>query len=288
MRGTHGHDAEEEAIVGTRCTNCDAPLSGRWCSQCGQKWSPLDPTWHDVFHETIHEFLHLDGKIVCTLRLLFLKPGELTAEYFRGRRARYIGPLRLYLTTSLLFFVLASVIPNANFTPASSSPKHGHSESSPSTGTGILSRIKAGSRVADLNSEHFDEALAHTFPRAMFALVPVFAALLHLAYRNRNRHYPAFLYFSLHIHSVGFGFLLFTLPLQSFASDTWITLAQGVVLLVCFVYLVKALKHVFGGRTSAALMRAFAVTSAYLVVFAAAVGAVIAFLFYQLGQPASH
>jgi hypothetical protein len=94
--------------------NCHAPVEDPWCSKCGQKQSDLDPTWHDLLHETLHEFLHLDGKIFRTARKLFLEPGELTAEFLRGRRARYIGALRLYLTLSVLFFVLTALVPNPN------------------------------------------------------------------------------------------------------------------------------------------------------------------------------
>ena len=96
------------------CPNCNALLEGPWCSKCGQKQSDLDPTWHDLAHDSVHEFLHLDGKIFRTARKLFLEPGELTAEFLRGRRARYIGALRLYLTFSVLFFVLTAVVPNPN------------------------------------------------------------------------------------------------------------------------------------------------------------------------------
>src|ERR671912_1973636 len=97
-----------------QCPNCNAPVEDPWCSKCGQKQSDLDPTWHDLLHETIHEFLHLDGKIFRTARKLFLEPGELTAQFLRGRRARFIGALRLYLTFSVLFFVLTAVVPNPN------------------------------------------------------------------------------------------------------------------------------------------------------------------------------
>jgi hypothetical protein len=39
------------------------------------------------------------------VRLIF-RPGLLTNEYMRGRRVRFVEPLRLYLSFSLLFFVL--------------------------------------------------------------------------------------------------------------------------------------------------------------------------------------
>ena len=44
-----------------------------------------------------------------TLKLLALRPGELSAEFSRNRRANYSSPIRLYLFFSLLFFFVLSV-----------------------------------------------------------------------------------------------------------------------------------------------------------------------------------
>src|SRR5688572_21262603 len=92
------------------CRNCDAPLSGAYCSRCGQKVAHLQVSLHEFVHEATHELLHLDGKIVRTLKLLLFAPGALTNEFLAGRRARHIGPLRLYLTGSLLFFTVATFV----------------------------------------------------------------------------------------------------------------------------------------------------------------------------------
>src|SRR5258706_9109608 len=89
------------------CANCGAPLSGPFCQACGQKAAGRNVSLHDFFHEAFHEFAHVDGKIVQTLRLLLTKPGQLTHEFLEGRRERYVSPLRLYLTCSLIFFALA-------------------------------------------------------------------------------------------------------------------------------------------------------------------------------------
>ncbi len=280
----HEHHSSANLIPGTHCANCQAPLQGKWCSQCGQQWAALNPTWHDFVSEATQEFLPVDNKIFRTVRLLFFHPGELTAEFLRGRRVRYISALRLYLTMSLLFFFLSSVLPNPNVIPGSDHPKPAHAKAKQKGTGGVLTTIETGSEVADHNSAHFEEALSQTFPKILFVLVPLFAVLLRVTYRNRHRNYPQFLYFSLHIHAAFFGFLLLTLPLQTFASDNWISLGQLIVLLASFVYLIYALKRVFGGRTWQTFLRAFAVTSAYLVVFAAATVFVVMALLYRLGQ----
>ena len=77
--------------TGAGCANCGALLQGRFCHACGQKAVPLDVSLRDLLHEAIHEFGHLDGKIVQTVKVLVTKPGLLTKEFLEGRRKRYIS-----------------------------------------------------------------------------------------------------------------------------------------------------------------------------------------------------
>src|SRR5204863_410628 len=84
-------------------------LQGRFCHACGQKAAASDVSLHELLHEGLEEFAHVDGKAARTLKLLVTKPGALTKEFLEGRRARYISPLRLYLTCSLLFFALSAL-----------------------------------------------------------------------------------------------------------------------------------------------------------------------------------
>jgi hypothetical protein len=59
--------------------------------------------------EWFSSYFNLEQKLWVTLRVLVTKPGELSLEYFRGRRTRYFPPLKLYLTMSVLFFSLATL-----------------------------------------------------------------------------------------------------------------------------------------------------------------------------------
>jgi len=56
-------------------------------------------------HELIEHHLLLDSKTVRTLALLMLRPGRLTRAYIEGRRVRYVSPLRLYMFSSIAFFL---------------------------------------------------------------------------------------------------------------------------------------------------------------------------------------
>ncbi|MEM1056920.1 MAG: DUF3667 domain-containing protein [Bacteroidota bacterium] len=99
-----------EAEPSTRCLNCGASLPGAYCPQCGQKDQPLRTPIHRFVVDTLAEYLGLDGRVWPTLWTLMLKPGRLTQAYVLGRRQQYIRPLRIYLTASVLFFLLLRLI----------------------------------------------------------------------------------------------------------------------------------------------------------------------------------
>jgi hypothetical protein len=66
----------------------------------------LHASTREFLHEFIGHYVALEGKLWGSLKRLIFQPGELTNEYIRGRRVRYVQPLRMYLTFSVLFFAL--------------------------------------------------------------------------------------------------------------------------------------------------------------------------------------
>ena len=90
-----------------RCGNCEALLTGPYCAQCGQHAHASARNLQAVVHDAWHDMTHVDGRLWYTLWLLLSKPGQLTVDYFRERRARYLPPVRLYLVLSLVFFSLS-------------------------------------------------------------------------------------------------------------------------------------------------------------------------------------
>jgi hypothetical protein len=64
---------------------------------------------HDLLHELVAEHFGLDTKVARTVVTLVRRPGRLTQEFLAGRRARYLSPLRLYLSLSVLFFLCSAI-----------------------------------------------------------------------------------------------------------------------------------------------------------------------------------
>jgi hypothetical protein len=88
------------------CLNCGAIVHGRFCHVCGQEnIPPKESFWHLVTH-FMYDITHFDGKFFSTLKYLLFKPGFLSHEYLRGRRASYLHPIRMYVFTSAFFFLV--------------------------------------------------------------------------------------------------------------------------------------------------------------------------------------
>lgn len=92
------------------CLNCGDPTVGNYCPQCGQRKVDVRISLRRMVMEVLDDQLALNSALPRTLGTLFFRPGRLTADYVHGRIARYIPPFRLYLISSLLFFVLLPVV----------------------------------------------------------------------------------------------------------------------------------------------------------------------------------
>lgn len=100
-RRGNGTRSRVTAPAADACTNCGAPLAGRYCHACGQDSVP-DQTalasWRDQWR-----------RLLRTLRALLLEPGRLTREHLSGGRVRYVAPFTLFVNVVTLFFLLSVV-----------------------------------------------------------------------------------------------------------------------------------------------------------------------------------
>lgn len=198
-----------------------------------------------LLHEVFHDIAHLDSRFLRTLRAL-LRPGFLTQEYIAGHRTRWFPPFRLYLMVSLLFFALAALGPTTTQfrivtrAPASA-PAEGKAEAP--ARSNLDARLEA--RAAEINRDPapFVAKLMAWAPRVLFLLLPLFALLLKLAYLRSRVLYAAHTIFSLHAHA--FAFLVF-LGVRVLSYVPYVRGLRGLLLLALPIYLVGALKRVYG------------------------------------------
>jgi hypothetical protein len=72
------------------CTNCGVPVTGKYCSACGQSVEyHLHSLW-DLLGEAAEVFTHADSRLWRTLAPLLIRPGFLTQQFLAG------APRKLY------------------------------------------------------------------------------------------------------------------------------------------------------------------------------------------------
>jgi hypothetical protein len=88
------------------CLNCNATINGRYCSICGQEnLEAQESVWHLIVH-FFNDITHFDGKFFSSVKYVVTKPGFLSSEYVAGRRMSYLNPVRFYVFTSFIFFLI--------------------------------------------------------------------------------------------------------------------------------------------------------------------------------------
>ena len=342
------------------CPNCGRPLAElpspvHHCPNCGQETHLHAPTLFEFVHEFVAHYVALEGALWRSLKTLLLRPGQLTLDYFEGRRRQHVLPLRLYLTASFLFFLVlklsggpsqevrvhavppaasASVPVGASATPSTTSAAQAPVSPPARAATGALSASRGASAAASappatsapaLPSDEtadtpeapdpeapdpdgpaavqmdaaeraiwqacvdqpgrcgtvetwiaramlkatgqgagvvpiFRQVLAWA-PYAMFLMLPLFAALLKLAYWRRGMAYGAHVVFSLHVHSFWYLAVMGTQLLPNPLS--------GLLMLSLPWHATVAMRRVYGGGWPGTLGRAVLVSVAYALMLGA-------------------
>lgn len=148
------HSKEREEKV---CLNCGTALTGRYCPNCGQEnTEPKETVWTLVSH-FFNDITHFDGKFFSTGKYLLARPGFLSSEYIKGRRASYLHPIRMYVFTSAFFFIIFFSL----FNPAEITEKKDSREQLKelTDASNSLSKTLAVKNDADLNDPDLRAAI---------------------------------------------------------------------------------------------------------------------------------
>lgn len=218
--------------AGPPCANCGDTTPGKFCPECGQARRTRLISLREMAVDFLDDQLSFNSRLPATVFCLLLRPGFLTQEYLRGRIARYIRPLRLYLGASVVFFLLLSIDGGGLVRlglEEGAGVKVDASLVNPTTDGSWVDSIKVRSASPTLDhlleqkrahfrrmspGEAFREVMAEFrehVPTTMFFLLPVFALLLKLLYRRPGRLYVEHFVFALHLHA--FAFAAFTVVL---------------------------------------------------------------------------
>lgn len=104
------------------CLNCGTSLMGPFCFFCGQPDKNLMRFFPALVREILEDVVDFDSRFMRTLKPLLFHPGKVTRDYLSGRRFRYVPPMRLYIFSSMAFFILAAMLAGQNISINSDEP----------------------------------------------------------------------------------------------------------------------------------------------------------------------
>lgn len=117
--------AAKKLAGSANCLNCDTELKGPFCYYCGQPDRNFMRFFPALFRDMMEDLFDLDSRFMRTLKPLLFKPGRLTRDYMQGRRFRYAPPMRLYIFSSIVFFLLAALLSTDSIEIASAENTNG-------------------------------------------------------------------------------------------------------------------------------------------------------------------
>lgn len=242
-----------------------------------------------MFAEFLDDQFSVNGTLPRTLLALIARPGHLTREYSTGRIARYVRPFRLFLVSSVIFFIALSFVADANRMMLTFESEVGDVEALQRENpdfrnvgfavdtVGIPGWLRPVGRhlavqEARLNALPPDEALRvmiaallDAAPKLAFALVPVFALLLLALHFRRRPRYVEHFVFALHYHAM--GFLLLAPALFIGNAYVWAVVGTWITL-----YLLMALRKAYGQPWWLAALKFFAILMIYPTVLGMGIG----------------
>jgi hypothetical protein len=222
----------------TVCPNCGCDRLEKFCPECGQENVPSTVPVRELLYDLLGDLFKVDTRLWGTLWPLLSRPGFLTQEYLVGRRARYLTPLKLYLSVGFVYFLLFSwtigpVIHDLNMATQNRTslarPPRASSTVKGKRRTRIVQRLNSA-----MNWQTANQGTINLY------LIPIFALSMAIVFRRRRRLFMEHVVFLLHSQSAVY---LLSLPLLPLLRNP--TLLLTLSLLPSIVYYPLAIRRVY-------------------------------------------
>jgi hypothetical protein len=213
------------AALRSRCVECGAEVSGRFCSQCGEAATRHDYSLAHAAEELSETLFHVDGRMFSTFRALLASPGLLVTNFLDGRRRSQVGPVQLFLICNVIYFLLQPFSMAAPFTSTL------EMQTTERLWSPIATRM-AAERIRRLRvsreeyARRFDET-AHLQGKTLVTImVPIFALGPWALFWRKRRFYAEHLVFAFYTYAflllwMGVGSVIVKRPFINALDNGW-------------------------------------------------------------------
>jgi hypothetical protein len=247
------------------CPTCSTAAEGKFCATCGEQiLTKPDYSFRGLFSETLNVVTNLESNIFRSFAYLLTRPGLLTAEYFLGRRKRYLKPLQLFIFCNVIFFFVQGI---TGFNSLRT-PLRVHLNQMPYSAS---ARQKVNEVIAQRGvnyqdyEKRFNEVIETQAKTLVFLMIPMFAIGLKVLYLLRREYFVKHLVFATHFVSyyllllsivyLVVDFLSWLLGIARYFTDLNTTV---VILTICLIYLLSAARRVYNEQGAVSVLKGFA------------------------------
>lgn len=143
------------------CRNCSEPLTGVYCSACGESHRHARLELGTLLAEVLDGLVNLDTRVLRTVGELSVGPGQVVRDYLDGRRVPYVGPFKYAFATFTFAFAVAHALAWLGKLPGEPNP--------------------------DPDAVELQVLMLHWGQTLNFLVMPVFALALQLGFAGRPR-----------------------------------------------------------------------------------------------------
>jgi len=166
----------------SNCLNCNEPLSGNFCSNCGQKkYTRIDRKY--VLDELQYSLIHTNKGFLYSIKHILKNPGKTARSFIEGNRINHYKPI-------LLAFILSGISAFITFKIIGLNS--------------IMRQIFAQMKYPELMNSVFS-FISSSLALIMLLLIPFFVIFTFLAFRKWGQNYYE------HVVMNAFGLCTYTL-----------------------------------------------------------------------------
>ena len=107
-----------------KCLNCGSPVTGNYCSNCGQETNTGRYGVSTISKDLAKEKFNIKSKHLKTLLQLIISPGKFSREFLSGKRVSYTKPIAFYLFILGIYLVLFHNFSDVILPPDNTDVKH--------------------------------------------------------------------------------------------------------------------------------------------------------------------
>lgn len=241
---------------GVACANCQTPLTGPFCAQCGQRRRDR-LRGREIVGTVFDQLFGLESRLGRSIIELTRSPGAVARAYVGGQRARYVNPFKYCLAIIAAYLLLGALL---GVDPSQ----------------GIAASITQDGEVVPW-VEEAQAFVRRNLSNLIFFALPLFALGLRLIYRRSGYNYAETYAFVLFIIGQVFLFRLILTPLAVWAQGPTTLILGHLIHLSFFIW---AAMVFYDQRNLVGALRAMA---SHLLYYLSIIPVAFAFLiFYAL------